>query len=50
MRELGGKQGVIINSVLLMLCVKLMTKARNMEILAFHPAGNKTVACVLLAV
>jgi hypothetical protein len=45
----GGKQGVNINSVLLMLCMKLMTKARHMEILAFHAAGNKTVACVLLA-
>jgi len=50
MRVLAGKQGVSINSVLLMLCVKLMTKVRNMEILAFHAAGNKTVACVLLAV
>jgi hypothetical protein len=50
MTESGGKQGVNINCVLLMLCMKLMTKARNMEILAFHPAGNKTVASVLLAV
>jgi hypothetical protein len=29
--------------------MKLMTKARNMKILAFHVAGNKKVACVLLA-
>jgi hypothetical protein len=46
----GGKQGVNFNCVLLMLCTELMTKARNLEILAFHAAGNKTVACVLLAV
>jgi hypothetical protein len=46
----GGKQGVNINCVLLMLCVKLMAKAINMEISAFHAAGNKTVAYVLLAV
>ena len=46
----GGKQGVNINSVLLMLCMKLMTNARNMEILAILAAGNETVACVLLAV
>jgi hypothetical protein len=45
----GGKQFVNINSALLMLCTKLMTKARNMEILAFLAAGNKIVACVLLA-
>jgi hypothetical protein len=50
MTVLGGKQGVNINSVLLLLCVKLVTKARNMEIFAFYAAGNKTVACVLLAV
>ena len=50
MTVLGGKQGVNINSVLLMLCVRLVTKARNMEILALYAAGNKTVACVLLAV
>jgi NADH:ubiquinone oxidoreductase subunit K len=50
MTETGGERGVTINSVLLMLCVKLMTKARNMEILAFHTAENKTVAYVLPAV
>jgi hypothetical protein len=44
----GDKQGVNFNCLLLMLCTKLMTKARNLEILAFHAAGNKTVACVLL--
>jgi len=43
----GCKRGVNINRVLLMLCLKLMTKARNVEILAFHAAGNKTVLLLL---
>ena len=46
----GGKRGVNINRVLLKMCMKLMTKARNVEIVAFHAAGYNTVACVLLAV
>jgi hypothetical protein len=50
MTETGGERSVKVNSVLLMLCMKLMTKARNMEMLAFRTAGNKTVAYVLLAV